>query len=65
MKLWGHIVTIYLSKNLPHVDEILCQGNTLTVSTDGDSSVKICWSISVLTVGDSYHRATNLSENIF
>ena len=49
--------------DLPHVDEILGQGNTLRVATDGDGPVKVGWGISVLTVGDSDHCSTNLSES--
>ena len=46
--------------DLPHVDEILGQGNTLSIPSDGDGSVKISWSISVLTVGDPDHCSRQL-----
>ena len=49
--------------DIPHVDEILGQGDTLRVATDGDGPVKVGGGISVLTVGDSDHCSTNLSES--
>ena len=48
--------------DIPHVDEILGQGDTLRVATDGDGPVQVGGGISVLTVGDSDHCPTNLSE---
>ena len=46
--------------DLPHVDEILGQSNTLSITSDGDGSVQVSWSISVLTVGDSDHCSRQL-----
>ena len=40
---------------LPHVDEILGQGDTLSISSDGDGSVKVGGGVPVLAVGDTYH----------
>ena len=53
----GYLVTV-----LPHVDEILGQSDALAVTTDGDGSVKVGWSISVLTVRNSDHCSADLSE---
>ena len=47
---------------LPHVDEILGQSDALAVTTDGDGSVKVGWSISVLTVRNPDHCSADLSE---
>ena len=52
----------YLETVLPHVDEILSQGHTLSIACDGDGSVKVGWSISVLTVRNSDHCSADLSE---
>ena len=47
----------YLVSVLPHVDEILGQSDALAVATDGDGSIKVGWSISVLTVRNSDHSS--------
>ena len=36
--------------DIPHVDEILGQSDTLSVPGDSDGPVKVCRGISVLTV---------------
>ena len=51
--------------NIPHVDEILGQGDTLSISTDGDGPVKVGGGIPVLAVGDTYHGSAYLSVKIF
>ena len=50
---------------LPHVDEILGQGDTLSIPTDGDGSVKVGGGIPVLAVGDTYHGSAYLSVKMF
>ena len=39
----------------PHVDEILGQGNTLSVPGDGNGPVQVGGGVPVLTVGDPDH----------
>ena len=57
--------TIVGCKDLPHVDEILGQGDTLRVATDGDGPVQVGGGISVLTVGDSDHCPGELSAKSY
>ena len=47
--------------SLPHVDQILGQGDGLAVTGDGDGSVHVGWRVPVLTVRDPHHRPRQLS----
>ena len=51
--------------NIPHVDEILGQGDTLSIPTDGDGPVKVGGGVPVLAVGDTYHGSAYLSVKMF
>ena len=48
---------------IPHVDKILREGDTFGISSDGDRTIKICGSISILAVGNTYHGSGKLSKN--
>lgn len=48
--------------NLPHIDEILSQSNSIRVSCDGDGTI-CCSSFSLFTVTDTDHCSTYLSVN--
>ena len=47
--------------DLPHVDQVLCQGDWLSVAGDSDGSVSVAAIFTVLAIGDSNHRPTQLS----
>ena len=49
------------SSSLPHVDQVLGQGDGLGVAGDADGPVKVGRGISVLAVRDPDHRARELS----
>ena len=49
------------SSSLPHVDQVLGQGDGLSVAGDADGPVKVGRSIPVLAVRDPDHRARELS----
>ena len=49
------------SSSLPHVDQVLGQGDGLCVAGDADGPVEVGRSIPVLAVRDPDHRARELS----
>ena len=53
------------SSSLPHVDQVLGQGDGLSVAGDADGPVKVGGGVPVLAVGDTYHGSAYLSVKMF
>jgi hypothetical protein len=46
---------------LPHVDQVLCEGDRLSVAGDGDRAVRVAARLAVLAVRNANHRSAQLS----
>ena len=53
------------SSSLPHVDQVLGQGDGLSVAGDADGPVEVGRRVSVFAVRDPDHRARELSEYFY
>lgn len=48
-------------EDLPHVDQVLCEGHRLRVARDSDGAVHVSARFAILTVRDSNHGPAELS----
>ena len=49
-------------RDLPHIDQVLCEGYRLRVARDGDGAVHIATRFAIFAIRDANHGTAELSE---